>query len=167
MPHLVNAATDAMSEAVIIGVISDTHGLLRPSAVEALRGLQLILHAGDIGDCEILDRLRQLAPVVAVRGNTDRGLWCEDLPDTEVVECAGLQLYLLHDRQQLDLNPDAAGFAAVIYGHSHRPEQQTRNGVLYFNPGSAGPRRFKLPISLGRIYIEDGGIRGELISLSE
>lgn len=148
-----------------IGVISDTHGLLRPSALEALQGSQLILHAGDIGGPEILERLRTIAPVTAVRGNTDRGLWCEDLPDIEVIESAALQLYMLHDQHQLDLNAAAAGFAAVICGHSHRPEQTVKNGVLYFNPGSAGPRRFNLPISVGRLYVEDGHIRGELLTL--
>jgi putative phosphoesterase len=149
-----------------IGVISDTHGLLRPSALEALQGSQLILHAGDIGGLEILERLRTIAPVIAVRGNTDRGMWCEDLPDIEVIESAALQIYMLHDQHQLGLNPVAAGFPAVICGHSHRPEQTVKNGVLYFNPGSAGPRRFNLPISVGRLYVEDGRISGELITLS-
>jgi putative phosphoesterase len=148
-----------------IGVISDTHGLLRPSALEALQGSQLVLHAGDIGGPEILERLRTIGPVTAVRGNTDRGLWCEDLPDVEVIESAALQIYMLHDRHQLDLNPGAAGFAAVICGHSHKPEQKMKNGVLYFNPGSAGPRRFNLPISVGTLFLEDGRIRGELVTL--
>jgi putative phosphoesterase len=156
-----------MRSAVTIGVISDTHGLLRPSALEAMRGCELILHAGDVGGADILEGLRRIAPVVAVRGNTDRGLWCEDVRDVEVVEFAGVQFYMLHDRQQLDLNPAAAGFAAVVYGHSHRPEQQTERGVLYFNPGSAGPRRFKLPISVGRIQVADGQLNSELITLPE
>jgi putative phosphoesterase len=148
-----------------IGVISDTHGLLRPEAVDALRGSDLIVHAGDIGGVEILDRLRQIAPLAAVCGNTDRGLWCEDLPDSEVVSCGGLEIYLLHDLASLDLDPAAAGFCAVVYGHSHQPQQQMRNGVLYFNPGSAGPRRFKLPVSVGRLRIANGVISGELITL--
>ncbi len=148
-----------------LGVISDTHGLLRPEAVAALQGADLILHAGDIGAPEILAELRRLAPVIAVRGNVDRGPWAERLPATEVVECGGAQLYLLHDRKQLDLDPAAAGFLAVICGHSHRPAQQRRKGVLYFNPGSAGPRRFHLPVSLGRLHIRDGKIKAELITL--
>lgn len=149
----------------LIGVISDTHGLLRPEALQALAGCSLILHAGDIGGSEILDGLRRIAPVVAVRGNTDRGLWCEDLSDIEVVEYGGLQLYLLHDISHLELDPAAAGFAAVIHGHSHKPAQEVRNGVLYFNPGSAGPRRFKLPVSVGRLRITAGEITGELSTL--
>jgi hypothetical protein len=151
--------------ATVVGVISDTHGLLRPEAREALRGSDLILHAGDIGGGEILDSLRRLAPVVAIRGNVDRGLWAETLPDTEVVEVGGLHLYLLHDRNALSLNPAAAGIAAVVSGHSHQPMQEIRQGVLYFNPGSAGPRRFKLPVGAGRLKIVEGVIRGELLTL--
>ncbi len=129
-----------------IGVISDTHGLLRPEALAALRGCDLIVHAGDIGEAGILDRLREAAPVIAVRGNTDRGRWTEDLPDRQVVSCGGRELYLLHDLANLDLDPATAGFCAVVYGHSHRAGQRLQNRVLYFNPGSAGPRRFKLPV---------------------
>ena len=151
--------------ATVVGVISDTHGLLRPEAREALRGSDLILHAGDIGGGEILDSLRRLAPVVAIRGNVDRGLWAETLPDTEVVEVGGLHLYLLHDRNALSLNPAAAGIAAVVSGHSHQPMPEIRQGVLYFNPGSAGPRRFKLPVGAGRLKIVEGVIRGELLTL--
>ena len=151
--------------AIVVGVISDTHGLLRPEVVDALRGSDLIVHAGDIGGHDILDGLRRLAPVVAVRGNVDRGLWAESLPDTEVVEAGGLHLYLLHDRNSLSLDPVAAGMAAVISGHSHQPAQEIRRGVLYFNPGSAGPRRFKLPISAGRLKIANGVIQGELLTL--
>jgi putative phosphoesterase len=150
----------------IIGVISDTHGLLRPEAVAALRGSDLILHAGDVGKPEILDSLRALAPVIAVRGNIDRGRLAEDLPETEVVTFAGLHLYLLHDRTKLDLDPAAAGFAAVAFGHSHIPEKKIRKGVLYFNPGSAGPKRFALPISLGRLIVINGQLKGELITLA-
>lgn len=154
-----------MKSALTIGVISDTHGLLRPSALDALRGCELILHAGDIGGADILAGLRTIAPVIAVRGNTDRGLWCEDINDFEVIDWSGLQFYMLHNRQQLDISPSAAGFAAVIYGHSHRPEQLREKGVLYFNPGSAGPRRFNLPVSLGRIQVSDGRLEATHISL--
>ena len=148
-----------------IGVISDTHGLLRPEAVAALRGSDHIIHAGDIGSPDILDRLRELAPVTAIRGNIDRAPWARKLPETEVVELAGLSIYILHNLKELDLKPEAAGFAAVISGHSHAPKQETENGVLYFNPGSAGPRRFRLPITVGKLVIEDKTVRGEIIHL--
>jgi uncharacterized protein len=150
----------------IVGVISDTHGLLRPQALDALRGSQLIIHAGDIGAPRILKELAQIAPVRAVRGNVDVQPWAEALPQTEVVEIGGAHLYVLHNLKQLDLNPRAAGFAAVISGHSHQPGQKVRQGVLYFNPGSAGARRFRLPISVGRIHFMDGKIRGEIITLA-
>jgi putative phosphoesterase len=145
---------------MIVGVISDTHGLLRPEALEALRGVDRILHAGDIGGREVLDRLRQLAPVTAVRGNVDTEKWARALPRDEVVEIEGVSVYLLHDLGALDLRPEAAGFQVVVYGHSHRPTMETKNGVLYFNPGSAGPRRFKLPVSVGRLVVEGGKVRG-------
>jgi putative phosphoesterase len=148
-----------------VGVISDTHGLLRPEAVAALTGVERIIHAGDIGERAVLDALARLAPVTAVRGNNDRGGWARDIPETEVVEIAGLALYVLHDLHELDLDPRAAGFAAVIAGHSHQPRQEERDGVLYFNPGSAGPRRFRLPVSLGRLRIERGRVTGTLTTL--
>ena len=148
-----------------IGVISDTHGLLRPEVFEALRGSDHIIHAGDVGDPEILDRLRELAPVTAVRGNIDRGPWARHLPEHELLECKCLSFYVVHILADLDLKPEAAEIAAVIYGHSHVPKQETRNGVLYFNPGSAGPRRFKLPVSVGRLIVERGKVRGEIIPL--
>jgi hypothetical protein len=148
-----------------IGVISDTHGVLRPEAVVALGGSDLILHAGDIGASDILDRLRQIAPVVAVRGNVDRSPWYQDLRDREVAVCGGVHIYLLHSLADLDLDPAAAGFRAVVYGHSHKAAQATRKGVLYFNPGSAGPRRFTLPVSLGRLHIHEGAITGEVVTL--
>jgi hypothetical protein len=149
----------------MIGVISDTHGLLRDEAVEALRGAEHILHAGDIGDSDILDELRQLAPVTAVRGNVDTEKWARKLPLTEVIEVAGVSIYMLHNLDELDLKPEAAGFRVVVYGHSHQPKMEEKNGVLYFNPGSAGPRRFKLPVSVGKLVIKDGKVRGELIEL--
>jgi putative phosphoesterase len=148
-----------------IGVISDTHGLLRPQAVAALQGSALIIHAGDVGRPEILDELRRIAPVVAVRGNVDTGVWPGRLPQSEMVEHEGMRLYVLHILEELDLDPPTARFHAVITGHTHRPKTETRDGVLYFNPGSAGPRRFDLPVSVGRLSVADGKLRGELVYL--
>ena len=150
---------------MILGVISDTHGQLRPEAVQALRGSDRILHAGDVGASEILDTLKHIAPVTAIRGNVDTGPWARALPETEVVEAGGLSIYMLHDLGRLDLEPEAAGFRAVVYGHSHQPKIAERNGVLYFNPGSAGPRRFHLPVSVGRLRITAGKVRAELMEL--
>ena len=150
---------------MILGVISDTHGLLRPEAVEALRGSRRILHAGDIGGPEILEALAKIAPVTAVRGNVDTASWARTLPETEVIEAGGLSIYTLHDRGQLDLKPEAAGFRVVVYGHSHQPKIEEKNGVLYFNPGSAGPRRFRLPVSVGRLKIKAGKVEAELVEL--
>ena len=148
-----------------IGVISDTHGLLRPEALDALRGSDHILHAGDIGDFAILDQLRRLAPVTAIRGNIDRSGPCAALPATEYVELGGKSLYLIHSLHDLDLDPVAAGIAAVISGHSHQPSIERRKGVLYFNPGSAGPRRFSLPITLGRIDLTREDLKPTLVTL--
>jgi uncharacterized protein len=148
-----------------IGVISDTHGRLRPEVLAAFEGVQRIVHAGDVGGPAILEALSRIAPVTAVRGNVDRGRWGAALPATEVVEITGVSIYILHDLAQLDLKPEAAGFRIVIYGHSHRPKMEEKNGVLYFNPGSAGPRRFQLPVSVGRLEIESGRIFGELVRL--
>jgi len=149
-----------------VGVISDTHGLLRPEALAALRGSDHILHAGDIGAPEIVPELSKIAPVTAVRGNVDHGHWAIPFPLTEAVELGGRTLYILHDRKTLDLKPEVAGFAAVIFGHTHQPLIENKSSVLYFNPGSAGPRRFSLPISVGRIRIDDKGtLHPELIPL--
>ena len=148
-----------------IGVISDTHGLLRPEALKALEGVELIIHAGDIGDLKILRRLERIAPVHAVRGNTDRGDWASSLPRTRVVEVGGVHLYVLHELFALDLDPAAAGIAAVIYGHSHSPHLERQNGVLFLNPGSAGPRRFTLPVTLARIKLQDDFLEPELVAL--
>jgi putative phosphoesterase len=148
-----------------IGVVSDTHGLLRPEAIRALKGSDRILHAGDVGDFTILGELRRIAPVTAVRGNIDIEPWACKLPMTEVVEVEGVSIYMLHNVDELDLKAEAAGFRVVVYGHSHCPMMEERNGVLYFNPGSAGPRRFRLPVSVGRLLIEDGQVRGELVDL--
>jgi putative phosphoesterase len=148
-----------------VGVISDTHGLLRPEAVAALTGVERIVHAGDIGSPDVLTQLERLAPVVAVRGNNDRDAWAADIPETEVVEVGGVSLYVLHDLHELDLDPRAAGFAAVIAGHSHQPRLDERDGVIYLNPGSAGPRRFKLPISLARLTVTDSRVQARLLTL--
>jgi len=155
------------SNQIIVGVISDTHGLLRPEAVAPLRGSDHIIHAGDVGDAEILKRLNAIAPLTAVRGNVDREPWARKLPETQVLEAGGISIYVLHSVADLDLKPEAAGFAAVVSGHSHMPKQEVRNGVLYFNPGSAGPRRFKLPVSVGRLVIQGGKVRGEIIRIVE
>jgi putative phosphoesterase len=151
---------------ILIGVISDTHGLLRPEAVAALSGSKHIIHAGDVGAPEILKELAKIAPLTAIRGNVDKDAWARSLPETEVVELGGVSIYLLHDLEQLDLKPEAAGFGVVISGHSHVPKQEVRGGVLYFNPGSAGPRRFKLPISVGKLIVEGGKVRAELVTLA-
>lgn len=139
-----------------IGLISDTHGLLRPEARVALKGVDHIIHAGDICDAGVLRELEQLAPVVAVRGNNDRGAWAESLQERETVEFGGVTVHVVHDLHDLDLSPEEAGIAVVITGHSHKPVVKRESGVLYVNPGSAGPRRFKLPISLGFLEIRDG-----------
>ncbi|MFZ0320319.1 MAG: metallophosphoesterase family protein [Candidatus Sulfotelmatobacter sp.] len=154
-----------MNSAILIGVISDTHGLLRPEAIAALRGSDHLIHAGDIGAPEILNELRAIAPVTAVRGNIDKAAWAQKLPDNEVLEVGGVSIYVLHDMALLDLNPKAAGFSVVVTGHSHIPKQHLRDGILYFNPGSAGPRRFKLPVSVGRLFAENGKVRGEMLPL--
>jgi putative phosphoesterase len=150
---------------MLIGVISDTHGLLRPEAVDALRDSDYIIHAGDIGYPDILNSLNEIAPVTAVLGNVDRERWAQNIPHTNVLEVEGLSLYVLHILDELDLKPEAAGFAAVIYGHSHVPKLEKRNGVLYFNPGSAGPRRFGLPVSVGRLKVLGKNLEAEIVQL--
>jgi uncharacterized protein len=151
--------------ALNVGVISDTHGLLRPEAVAALRGVDHILHAGDVGDAGILTALREIAPVTAIRGNVDVSGVCGQLPATEVVELGGCVFYLVHALQDLDINPRAAGVAAVIYGHSHRPDVEQRDGVLYLNPGSAGPRRFSLPVTLARVEVVGGKVHPRIVTV--
>ncbi len=146
----------------IVGLISDTHGLLRPEAKHALAGVDLIVHAGDIGAPEVLEELRALAPVRAVRGNNDHGPWTRGLPETEALELEGASLYVLHDLKTLDLDPAAGGFTVVVAGHSHRPAMHTKEGVLYINPGSAGPRRFSLPVAVGFLEIASGAARGRI-----
>ena len=142
-----------MDAASTIGLISDTHGLLRPEAVRALAGCQLIVHAGDVGKPGILDDLRAIAPVVAVRGNIDEGEWAAQLPPTAVVTAKSARIYVIHDVHELDIDPAAAGFAIVVSGHSHKASREERSGVLYLNPGSAGPRRFRLPVALARLEL--------------
>lgn len=148
-----------------VGVISDTHGLLRPAAVEALQGSEHILHAGDVGDPAVLDTLRSIAPVIAIRGNIDAGGRCGHLPPTELVELDGRTIYMLHDVKQLDLNPEAAGIAAVVFGHSHSPVIERRRGVLFLNPGSAGPRRFQLPVTVASLEIGPDTLDARIIEL--
>jgi putative phosphoesterase len=150
-----------------LGLISDTHGLLREEALRALRGSDLILHAGDVGAPEILTRLREVAPVFAVRGNVDEGNWAERLPLNRVVEAGGATIYMLHILEQLDLDPRAAGFVMVVSGHSHQPGQNVKKGVLYVNPGSAGPRRFKLRITVARLDLEAKPWRAEFVDVSK
>ena len=149
-----------------VGVISDTHGLVRPEAVEALKGSELIIHAGDVGGPEVLEELGRIAPVVAVRGNNDRGAWAEALAGYEAVEVNGAFVYVLHDLKELDIAPAAAGFRVVVSGHSHRPLAEERRGVLYLNPGSAGPRRFKLPVTVARLELNGADASAEIIDLS-
>ncbi len=150
-----------------IGVISDTHGLLRPEAQRALVGVELIIHAGDVGAPEILTQLKLIAPVFAVRGNVDTQPWARELPLTTVVETSGFSFYVLHNLRELDLNPRAAGFDAVVSGHTHQAEQRVDDGVLYLNPGSAGPRRFQLPITLALLEIQRMPWAAEIVSLLE
>jgi uncharacterized protein len=149
-----------------IGLISDTHGLIREEALRALAGCTHIIHAGDIVKPEILDRLREIAPVTAVRGNNDRGAWAKSLPEYEVVEFGSVALYVRHDRSELDIDPFAAGFRVVVCGHSHKPAVETLDGVTYVNPGSAGPRRFKLPIAVGELMIDGDRVDARIIELA-
>jgi uncharacterized protein len=160
-----NSTAMANQSRIVVGVISDTHGLLRPEAIVPLLGSDLIIHAGDVGAPEILDRLREIAPTFAVRGNIDTSPWAQALPLTEVVEAGRVQCYVLHNLLDLSLDPKAAGFAVVISGHTHRPHVQVRHDVLYLNPGSAGPRRFTLPIAVARIEVNGSHISHEIIEL--
>ena len=148
-----------------VGLISDTHGLLRNEALRALEGCALILHAGDVGKPEIVDKLQEVAPVVVVRGNVDTGSWAAAWPETAVAEAGAVLFYVLHDVHALDLDPAAAGFHIVVSGHSHKPGQSKHHGVLYINPGSAGPRRFRLPITVGRLDLEITPWQAEFVEL--
>jgi len=151
---------------VKIGVISDTHGLLRPEVLRALRGVERILHLGDVGKIAILDALKEIAPVTAIRGNVDREGACGELPETDVVLIEGHYIYMLHDLKTLHLDPAAGKFAAVLYGHTHVPNYITRKGVLYFNPGSCGPRRFELPVTVGLLEITDKTVDPQIVYLN-
>lgn len=151
---------------MLVGLISDTHGLVRPEALRALAGAGLIVHAGDVGSPQVIEALRNIAPVVAVRGNADRDYWARALPLSDIVEAGGAALYVLHDLHELSLDPAAAGLSAVIYGHSHTPAIEQRAGVLYVNPGSAGPRRFHLPVSVALLDIDDGRLQARIVALA-
>jgi uncharacterized protein len=150
----------------IVGLISDTHGLLRPEAVAALAGVDLILHAGDIGAVEVLTHLKAIAPVVAVRGNTDTGAWSRIVPETEITEVEGVRIYMLHDLHTLDRASAGKTCQVVVSGHTHKPVIEHRDGMLFVNPGSAGPRRFSLPLSVGRLVVDGSAVRAELVPLA-
>jgi uncharacterized protein len=156
----------------LIGIISDTHGLVRPEALRALKGVEMILHAGDIGKQEVLDALNEIAPVVAVRGNNDKGEWARSIPETVVVEVGKVSIYMLHDVKEIkreltgiDVSPLGAGFRVVVSGHSHKPSVTEERGVLYVNPGSAGPRRFTLPVSLAHLHLRGGKVDAQIVEL--
>jgi len=155
-----------MTTKKLIGIISDTHGLVRPQALEALKDVDMILHAGDIGSQDVLDTLNDIAPVVAVRGNNDKADWARSLPDWEVVEVGGVSIYMLHDVKEIDISPSGAGFQVVVSGHSHRPAVAEQRGVLYVNPGSAGPRRFTLPVSLAHLHVAGEKVHAQIIELA-
>ena len=149
-----------------VGLISDTHGLLRPQAVAVLQGSDFIVHGGDIGDAGILDALKAIAPLTVVRGNNDRELWAARIPETEFLQVAGVLIYAVHDLSQIDIDPAAAGVRVVVSGHSHKPKIEERGGVLYVNPGSAGPRRFKLPIAVAELIVVGNGVTARIIELA-
>jgi uncharacterized protein len=148
-----------------VGLISDTHGLVRPEAVDFLRGSDFIVHAGDIGDVQVLEELRRLAPLTAVRGNNDKGPWATSIAETDVLQVGDVSIYVLHDLSELDLDPIAAGFRVVVSGHSHNPRIEERDGVLYVNPGSSGPRRFKLPIAVGELQVAGASVKARIVQL--
>jgi uncharacterized protein len=149
----------------VVGLISDTHGLVRPEALKALQGVDLVIHAGDIGKPEVLDALKAISPLVAIKGNNDIGPWAKPLPDTQLVQAADTKLFVIHNVKELNCDPAVEGYNVVISGHSHKPSILTRDGVLFVNPGSAGPRRFKLPVAVGKLFIQNRNINTELIEL--
>ena len=157
--------TPAIESATRIGVVSDTHGLFRPEVAQALAGVEHILHLGDVGNPAVLDQLARIAPVTAIRGNVDRSGPCAELPETEVALFSGRYVYMLHDLSTLHLDPAAGKFAAVLFGHTHVPNFYTRKGVLYFNPGSCGPRRFQLPVTVGLLEIREGQFQPRILQL--
>jgi uncharacterized protein len=148
-----------------VGLISDTHGLLRPEALTFLRGSDFIVHAGDIGDVKVLEQLRGLAPLTAVRGNNDKGYWAKAIAETEVLQVGEVCIYVLHDLAELDLDPVSAGFQVVVSGHSHQPRIEERDGVMYVNPGSSGPRRFKLPIAVAELHVAGSSVKAKIVEL--
>lgn len=154
------------TEIVRIGLISDTHGLVRDEALAALSGCRHIIHAGDIDRPEVLEKLRRLAPLTAVRGNNDKGPWAKSLPEYDVIEFGTVAVYVRHDQSELDIDPLAAGFSVCVFGHSHKPVVESREGVLYVNPGSAGPRRFKLPIAVAELLICGDRVEARIIELA-
>lgn len=162
---MAKSGSRAGARRLVVGVIADTHGLVRPEALAALEGSDLVLHAGDVGSPDVLVALERIAPVRAVRGNVDRDAWARALPVTDIVDVGDASLYVLHDVHDLDLDPAVAGFGAVVAGHSHQPRSERVGGVLYFNPGSAGPRRFKLPIAVGKLVVEGARITGTVLPL--
>jgi uncharacterized protein len=161
------ARTASKASRYVVGVISDTHGLMRPEAVDQLRSADVIVHCGDVGALAVLDALGAIAPVYAVRGNNDKGPWASTLPADRIVELGTRTLYVIHDLADLSLDPSAAGFAAVLSGHSHRPRVETRKGVLFVNPGSAGPRRFSLPVALGLLILDGKDCEATIIELAQ
>lgn len=167
LPGMAEAPASGYNLIMFIGVIADTHGLLRQEALAALAGARLILHAGDIGRPEILEALKALAPVRAVRGNMDLGIWAERLPANSVAEVEGHLIYMLHDLHNLHQDPQAAGYEAVVSGHTHHARIDDKNGVLYLNPGSAGPRRFRLPVTVARLHLRPSALEPEIITLED
>jgi uncharacterized protein len=149
----------------LIGLISDTHGLIRPQALAALKGVDLIIHAGDIGKPEVLHALKDIAPLVAIKGNVDRDTWAKSLPETKALKIGDTRIYLIHNVNELDFDPAARGYRVVISGHSHKPSVVSRDSVLFVNPGSAGPRRFKLPVAVGRLRLDGGHVKAEIVYL--
>ena len=162
---MARARSERTSHIRVIGLISDTHGLIRSEALEALNGVELIVHAGDIGNLEVIAALKAIAPVVAIKGNNDIGNWARPLPDTKLVKSGGTRLYVIHNVNDLDCDPVTRGYQAVVSGHSHKPSIATRDGILFVNPGSAGPRRFKLPIAVGKLFIQNSQLTAEIIEL--
>jgi putative phosphoesterase len=162
---LSRARTKRRADPHVIGLISDTHGLIRPEALEALQGVDLIIHAGDIGKPEVIVALKAIAPVLAIKGNNDIGAWAKPLPDTKFVKSCNTRLFVIHNLKELDCDPVARGLQVVVSGHSHKPSVSTRDGVLFVNPGSAGPRRFKLPVAVGKLFVQNQQVNAEIIEL--
>jgi uncharacterized protein len=160
-----NQGVERAGGETVVGLIADTHGLLRPEVLETFAGVDLIVHAGDVGREGILEALERLAPVRAVRGNVDRGVWADRLPPNQLIEVGEISLYVHHGHEEPGLDPAAAGYDVVIKGHSHKPDVQEREGILYLNPGSAGPKRFKLPVTVMRLYLKGKSVRSELVHL--